>query len=117
MKKTIIFTVAILMLTVSCKKESFFELERPPQTPWGNLTEFERSIIGAYSICFDTPGGWQNSWVVAKLFKNTAADDIANTAPAIIPGDGIVILKISTNRFIMPHFHYIIKRLPYVTMH
>lgn len=81
MKKTIFFIVAILLLTVSCKNEEFFKLERPPQTPWGTLSEFERSIIGAYSICFDTPGGWQNSWVVAKLFKNTAADDIANTAP------------------------------------
>lgn len=84
MKKIIILTVTILMLTVSCKKGDFFELQRPPQSPWNNLTEFERSIIGAYSICFETPGGWQNSWVVAKLFKNTVADDIATSTPGDI---------------------------------
>ncbi|HVY74692.1 MAG TPA: hypothetical protein VG890_07670, partial [Puia sp.] len=81
MKKILIMTAALLMLTVSCKKQEFFELKRPPQSPWNNVTEFERSIIGAYSICFETPGGWQNSWVVAKLFKNMVADDMATSTP------------------------------------
>jgi len=81
MKKILIMTVALLTLTVSCKKQSFFELQRPPQSPWNSLTEFERSVIGAYSICFETPGGWQNSWVVAKLFKNDVADDMATSTP------------------------------------
>jgi len=80
MRKILIFALSTLLLTVSCKK-SFFDLQRPPQSPWNNITEFERSIIGAYSICFDTPGGWQNSWVVAKLFKNDVADDMATSTP------------------------------------
>jgi hypothetical protein len=79
MKKILIISAALFMLAISCKKSSFFVLKRPPQSPWNNITE--RSIIGAYSICFETPGGWQNSWVVAKLFKNMVADDVATSTP------------------------------------
>ncbi|MBW8334583.1 MAG: RagB/SusD family nutrient uptake outer membrane protein [Prolixibacteraceae bacterium] len=79
MKKHIIKLLSILLLIVSCEQEKFFEFERPSQSPWNNITEFERSVIGAYSVCFS--GGWGNSWPVIKIFKNMVADDIATSTP------------------------------------
>jgi hypothetical protein len=60
----------------SCKQESFFEFERPPQSPYNSLTEFERSAIGAYGHYFNS-----SNLHVSTIFKNTVADELANASP------------------------------------
>lgn len=70
-KKIII--LAILITTSSCS--DFFELDRPPESPWLNLTEFERAPIGAYASLF-SGHEWNMAWVNERIIKSSMGDDV-----------------------------------------
>lgn len=42
----------ILIATLSCEHEDFFELTNPPEFPWLNITEFERAAVSPYNYSF-----------------------------------------------------------------
>ena len=66
----------ILIAFTGCKK-NFFELERPVQKPWQNLSEFDRAAIGAYNKIFsNASGGWGNNFDYIYLVKNATGDDV-----------------------------------------
>lgn len=75
MKKaySIILFSALILSLAGCKK--FFELENPPQSPWSNVTEFERAAIGAYSRVFSNKS-WSTSYIDYNVLTVSAADDV-----------------------------------------
>lgn len=79
--KKVIFLICILLLQItSCKKKDFFQLERPPESPWNSITEFDRAPRGAYSQLFAT-GDWGNRFNYWYLYKNAVGDDVAWSTP------------------------------------
>lgn len=81
--KKILLLLALLMQVSACKNEDFFELERPVQSPWTKLSEFDRAVIGPYALLF-AKGDWGNVYNYWYLYKNAVADDVAWATP----GDG-----------------------------
>ena len=59
MKKiySIILTL-ILVLSTSCEQDSFFELDRPNQAPWQNVSELELAVRSPY--LFMSGKAWTN---------------------------------------------------------
>ena len=80
MTKNIILICILLLEITSCKKKDFFELQRPPESPWNNITEFDRAPRGAYSKLFAT-GDWGNVFNYWYLYKNAVADDVDWSTP------------------------------------
>lgn len=80
MKKILFLICIVLMLCTACKKESFFDLERPVQSPWTTLADFDRAAIGSYFRLFAT-GGYSNAYNSWTLYKNAEADDVSWIAP------------------------------------
>ena len=76
--------VVILMVFSigSCNNEEFFEREAPPETPWLNVNEFERAVIGAYADF--VPGTWGGGVIGGHRFVKTIGED----ATYWIPGEG-----------------------------
>jgi tetratricopeptide (TPR) repeat protein len=79
MKKYILLLCMLSLLTSSCK-EDFFELERPPQSPWNTITEFDRAARGAYRQLYATDD-WGNVFNYWYLYKNAVGDDVAWSTP------------------------------------
>lgn len=76
MKKILFLICAVLMLSTACKNEAFFELERPVESPWTTLADFDRAAIGSYNTLFltsDYNSGF-NAW---NMYKNDVGDDVA----------------------------------------
>jgi len=74
MKRSIYISLfCILLLNTGCSK--YFELDRPPQNPWGNVDEFERVPIALYAGLW---GGdkWNIPWVNWSIVKNSMGDDV-----------------------------------------
>lgn len=60
-----IFLVILCCSTfVACKKDSFFELQRPPQFPWNNVQELEYAATSPYHKFFygTGKGGWETPY-------------------------------------------------------
>lgn len=75
--KTYIYPLILLLFLLSSCSKDFFELDRPPQTPWSTLEEFDRAPIGMYySLFWGSSDGWNNAWVNLTLPKVSAGDDI-----------------------------------------
>ncbi len=72
--KNSIFLFLFISIVISCKKD-FFQLDRPPQSPWSTLKEFEKSPIGLYYVLF-SGDKWNVTWVNSWIVKNSLADDI-----------------------------------------
>ena len=72
-KYTTILLFCLLLLNISCK--DYFDLQRPPQNPWGNIDEFERVPIALYAGLW---GGdkWAIPWVNYTLVKSNMGDDV-----------------------------------------
>lgn len=79
MKKILLLLLAFLMLVTACDQKDFFELKRPPESPWLSLYEFERAPIGGYSLLFH--GGWGVKFDYYNLYKNAIGDDAAWSTP------------------------------------
>ena len=79
MKKNIFLICIVLLLVSSCKKD-FFELQRPPESPWNTITEFDRAPRGAYTQLFAL-GDWGNIFNYWYLYKNAVADDVDWSTP------------------------------------
>lgn len=68
------FLVGLLLLALgSCKK--FFDVERPPQSPWTTVTEFESAPLGAYSRVF-FGASWSISYIDYNVLLTSEADDV-----------------------------------------
>ncbi|MEM1135802.1 MAG: RagB/SusD family nutrient uptake outer membrane protein [Bacteroidota bacterium] len=68
--------VSILSLCASsCNNDDFFEPTNPPENPWINLEEFEKSAAGAYWAGLNR-GSWDNMVGGPRLLK-TCQSDIA----------------------------------------
>src|ERR1035437_4320108 len=80
MKKTIILACIILMQLTACNDKKFFDLQRPVQSPWTKLDEFDRAPIGGYALLFAS-GDWGNKFNYWYLFKNAVGDDVAWSTP------------------------------------
>lgn len=79
MKKNILFIFFASILITSCKKD-FFKLQRPPESPWNNISEFDRAPRGAYAQLFAT-GDWGNTFNYWYLYKNAVGDDVDWSTP------------------------------------
>jgi tetratricopeptide (TPR) repeat protein len=79
MKKNIILMFFALTLITSCKKD-FFQLQRPPESPWNSISEFDRAPRGSYSRLFAN-GDWGNVFNYWYLYKNAVADDVDWSTP------------------------------------
>ncbi len=80
MKKIIFLAFILLMQLTACKDNQFFELERPVQSPWTKLAEFDRAPVGAYGKLF-AQGDWGNVYNYWYLYKNAVGDDVAWSTP------------------------------------
>jgi len=80
MKKIIFLACTFLMLITACNDEQFFTLQRPVESPWQSLSEFERAPIGAYKYLFSR-GDWGNLYNYWYLFKNAIGDDADWSTP------------------------------------
>jgi hypothetical protein len=69
-----IFILAIgFAVLFSCS--DYFKLDRPPQNPWGNVTEFDRAPVGIYYSIFSQQE-WNIAYVNFALVKVSEGDDI-----------------------------------------
>jgi starch-binding outer membrane protein, SusD/RagB family len=80
MKKIIFLACTFLMLITACDDKEFFTLQRPIESPWQSLSEFERAPIGAYKYLFSR-GDWGNLYNYWYLYKNAIGDDAAWSTP------------------------------------
>ncbi len=80
MKKTIYLAFIFLLLHTACNDKKYFELERPVESPWTKLAEFDRAPIGAYGKLF-AQGDWGNIFNYWYLYKNAIGDDVAWSTP------------------------------------
>lgn len=69
----ILLGIILIISFAGCKK--FFDLERPPQAPWNNVTEFERAAIGPYSRLF-VGASWSISYIDYTVLTVSEADDV-----------------------------------------
>lgn len=76
MKKFLYISIITLILFSSCENKAFFEFERPSQTPWTLLTDFDRAPIGAYYNLFQR-GGYDDAYASWQLYQNAVADDVS----------------------------------------
>jgi len=81
MKKAIFLACVFLMQLTACKDKHFFELQRPIESPWTNLSEFERAPIGGYGKLFSGDADWHNVFNYWYLYKNAVGDDVAWSTP------------------------------------
>ncbi|MCG6190142.1 RagB/SusD family nutrient uptake outer membrane protein [Maribellus maritimus] len=79
--KKIIYLALLLIFVSSCENNDFFDLERPVESPWLSLYEFERAPIGSYRQLFSTNLSWGNGYNYWYLYKNAVADDVAWATP------------------------------------
>lgn len=77
-----LYAVALLLLSVSaCKQDEFFEQTNPPETPWLNVNEFERAVVGAYSALLEE---WWGGPISSHNFVKIIGSDVTYW----IPGEG-----------------------------
>lgn len=69
------------MQVTACKDKEFFNLERPVESPWTNLSELERAPIGGYGRLFSPDNDWNNVFNYWYLYKNAVGDDVAWSTP------------------------------------
>jgi starch-binding outer membrane protein, SusD/RagB family len=81
MKKILFHAIVILLLVTSCENKEFFELERPAESPWLSLSEFERAAIGSSRQVFSSYSSWGNRYNYWYLYKNAVGDDVAWATP------------------------------------
>lgn len=83
MKKITKYLVLVLLiiLGVSCDQDSFFELERPNQFPWTNVSELELGVREPYYLL--NKGPWDNPFGTIAL-KNFTESDIAVFLPQFV---------------------------------
>ncbi|MDJ1502505.1 RagB/SusD family nutrient uptake outer membrane protein [Xanthocytophaga agilis] len=76
MKKILLYslTLGLLLASGGCSEE-YFELKRPPQTPWSTVEEFERAPIGLYASLF-SGDSWNMAWVDVTIVKTSMGDDV-----------------------------------------
>ncbi|MDJ1470625.1 RagB/SusD family nutrient uptake outer membrane protein [Xanthocytophaga flava] len=76
MKKILLYslTLGLLLASGGCSKD-YFEIERPPQTAWGTIDEFERAPIGLYATLFNGDE-WNMPWVNVTVVKTSMGDDV-----------------------------------------
>lgn len=79
MKIHLIILFALGILATGCNNEEFFELERPVQSPWLSLSDFEKAPIGAY-YGLSGNGGWRTIFAAGRIAGEVYADG-ANLAP------------------------------------
>lgn len=80
MKSILYISLILLIGATSCNDKKFFELQRPPELPWNNLTEFDRAAKGGYSELFAL-GDWGNVFNYWYLYKNAIGDDAGWSTP------------------------------------
>ncbi|AKD03774.1 RagB/SusD family nutrient uptake outer membrane protein [Pontibacter korlensis] len=73
--------VLLLMSVSSCKDDEFFEQTNPPETPWLNVNEFERAVIGAYAALLTDYWG-------APISSHNFVKIIGSDVTYWIPGEG-----------------------------
>lgn len=78
-----VLATVVLIFTVSCDNEAFFELTNPPEFPWQNVNQLEMAAVTPYHLTFSSDWGsyWQNYCLltdcmsdVVFLLPNTSAD-------------------------------------------
>jgi len=57
LKSFIIPSLIVVLTTISCKRDEFFDRERVPQFPWQNVSEFEMAATTGYRTLF-IDGSW-----------------------------------------------------------
>ncbi|MEL7588726.1 MAG: hypothetical protein AAGU19_18590, partial [Prolixibacteraceae bacterium] len=67
--KNILLAYIFFMLFSACENREFFELERPVESPWTKLEEFDRAVIGPSQKIFAT-NNWGNVYNYWYLFRN-----------------------------------------------
>ncbi|MEM1216558.1 MAG: RagB/SusD family nutrient uptake outer membrane protein, partial [Bacteroidota bacterium] len=68
--------IAFVIITLSSCSDDFFELERPPQSPWITLEDFDRAPVGAYGILF-ADREWVQAWPNYATILTSLGDDVA----------------------------------------
>ena len=80
MKKIIFQAIIAIMLFSSCENDSFFDLERPAQSPWTKLSDFDRAAIGSYCNLFQL-ADYSSAYSTWLLYKNAVGDDVSWLSP------------------------------------
>ena len=70
---SIVLTGLLLFLNTGC--DDYFELKRPPESPWQTVDEFDRAIIGAYGVLFASHE-WVQAWPNYAVSLTSFGDDV-----------------------------------------
>lgn len=68
-----IILVLFGILFTGCDNEEYFELERPVQSPWLSLADFDKAPIGAY-YGLSGNGGWRTIFAAGRVAGEVFAD-------------------------------------------
>ena len=79
--KKYLLLVFITLIGISCDQDAFFELERPNQFPWTNVSELELGVREPYYLL--NKGPWDNPFGTIAL-KNFTESDIAVFLPQFV---------------------------------
>ncbi|QGY42795.1 RagB/SusD family nutrient uptake outer membrane protein [Maribellus comscasis] len=79
--KKYLILVFITLAGISCDQDSFFELERPNQFPWTNVSELELGVREPYYLL--NKGPWDNPFGTIAL-KNFTESDLALYIPQFV---------------------------------
>lgn len=73
--RIIIILPFYLFLFNGCNEEEFFELKHPPEFPYQNIEELERSVIGLCrkGFCY---WDWENPWVNHVILRESIGDHV-----------------------------------------
>lgn len=73
--KIILLAAIVLLQLNSCNETDFFELKHPPEFPYQNVTELERSVLGIYEkgLLNDQ---WNNPWVNHVILRESVGDHV-----------------------------------------
>ena len=65
----------MLLQLNSCDEDEFFELKHPPEFPYQNVEELERSLLGIYQKGF-LNNVWNNPWVNHVILRESVGDHV-----------------------------------------
>ena len=78
--RSLLAAIVLLVSSLACDNEEYFELDRPVEPPWQTLADFEKAPIGAY-YALSGNGGNRTIFAHGRMAGELYADGVA-LAPA-----------------------------------
>lgn len=73
--RILLLLIACIIPFTGCNEDEYFELKHPPEFPYQNVSELERSVIGLYMRSL-TNNVWDNPWVNHVILRESIGDHV-----------------------------------------